>query len=834
MRKTMSEARIDALLDEMTVEEQVALLAGADFWTTVPIARLGIPALKVSDGPNGARGGGSLIGGVHAAAFPVGIALAATWDTALVEQIGQALAEEAQSKGARVLLAPTVNIHRSTLNGRNFECYSEDPFLSARLGVAYIRGVQSKGIGATVKHYVGNESEFERNTISSEIDERALREIYLPPFEAAVREAKVWAVMGAYNKLNGTYACEHPALLTDILRTEWGFDGVLMSDWFATHSTAEALNAGLDLEMPGSARHRGERLLEAVRSGAASAEAVKESARRVLRLLVRTGAFDDPAIPAEQAIDRPEHRALIRRAGAEGMVLLKNDGVLPLDQGALAGIALIGPNVKTAQIMGGGSAQVNAHYRITPFAGVAARVGESIELGYEPGATNHRYLPALHGDLTVEYFNGRDLAGPAVHRAQAAEAELMWFGNVPGVTSADFSVRLSTRITPTDGGQHLFSLYSSGLSRLLLDGEPLVDNWDAWRRGNTYFGMGSDEVIATADLQAGRTYDLTVEYASPQGAVMGGVHVGMLRPLGDEAIERAARLAVEADVAVVFAGLNHEWDSEGNDRSDMDLPGRQDELIERVAAANPKTVVVLQTGAPITMPWLDKVAAVVQAWYPGQECGNAISDVLFGIVEPAGRLPQTFPVRLRDNPAYLNYPGENGRVRYGEGIFVGYRYYEKKAIEPLFPFGHGLSYTSFEYANLRLSQDTLAPDQAIDVLVDVTNTGARAGQEVVQLYVRDIHSRLARPEKELKGFAKVALEPGETRTVSLRLDRRALAYYDDKLGRWVAEAGEFQALVGRSAQDIRLSAGFTLSETVAFDGPGRDTAADAQTGWPWE
>jgi beta-glucosidase len=778
----------------------------------------------VSDGPNGARGGGSLVGGVRAASFPVGIALASTWNTALVEQIGQALAEEALSKGARVLLAPTVNIHRSALNGRNFECYSEDPFLSARLAVAYILGLQSKGVSATVKHFVGNESEFQRNTISSEIDERTLREIYLPPFEAAVKEAGTWAVMCAYNKLNGTFCSEHPWLLIDLLKREWGFDGVLMSDWFATHSTAESLNGGLDLEMPGPALHRGEKLGEAVRSGAASAEAVRDSARRVLRLIARVGAFDDPTIVEERAIDRPEHRALIRQAGAEGIVLLKNDGILPLDPQALHTIAVIGPNARTAQIMGGGSAQLNAHYRVSPFEGITARLGESVELAHETGSTNHKLLPLLGGrqavtqggasGLAIEYFNSLDLSGPVVYATQVPEAEVMWLHDVPpGIDRRAFSARLTTRFTPLEQGEHLFSLVSAGRSRLLVNGQQLVDNWDAWRPGDSYFGTGSAEAIGALELQAGQPYDVTIEYACPANSALGvrAVRAGVMLPLGDEAIGRAAELAGASDVALVFAGLSGEWDTEGSDRPHMDLVGRQDELIARVAAVNPRTVVVLQTGGPITMPWLGQAAGVLQAWYPGQEAGNAIADVLFGEVNPSGRLPQTFPVRLVDNPAYINYPGENGKVRYGEGIFVGYRYYEKKQVAPLFPFGFGLAYTRFDYANLRLGADAIGPDDQLTVSVDVTNTGDRAGQEVVQVYVRDEQARVARPEKELKGFAKVALDPGETKTVTLTLGGRDLAFYDDAQRAWVAEAGAFEVLVGASSADIRARAGFTLT-----------------------
>jgi len=805
-------------LNTMTLEELASLLAGASLWTTVPVERLGIPAIKVTDGPNGARGGGGLVGGVKAACFPVGIALAATWNAALVKQIGQALAEEAKSKGARVLLAPTVNLHRSPLNGRNFECYSEDPYLTARLAVAYINGVQSQGVAATIKHYVGNDSEFERMTISSEIDERPLRELYLLPFEAAVKEARVWAVMSSYNKVNGTYVSEHPRLLA-ILKQEWGYDGLVMSDWFGTYSTAEAINAGLDLEMPGPTRHRGEKLVKAVRDGAVSTDTLKESARLLLRLYSRVGAFADPVIPEERAIDRPEHRAIIRQAGAEGIVLLKNTGLLPINpfdyaQGrpqASGKIAVIGPNAKTAQIMGGGSAQVNAHYSVSPFDGLAAH---GVELGYELGCTNYRLIPLLQAEVSVTYYNSPDLSGAAVASANLAEAGLLWFGAVaPGVDPRNFSARLAARFTPTEGGEYHFGLVSAGRSRLLVNGRLLIDNWQSWQPGQNYFGQASDEQLARLTLQAGQGYDLVVEYSSQVEGSLGikGVRLGVIKPLGDEALERAVQLAATADVAVLCVGASGEWDTEGQDRPHLDLPGRQDELIARVAAVNPRTVVVLQTGGPVAMPWLAQVAAVLQAWYPGQECGNAIADVLFGLVNPAGRLPQTFPVRLEDNPAFINYPGENGRVRYGEGLFIGYRYYDKKRLAPLFPFGHGLSYTTFSYDNLRLSAAAIAPGESLTVTLELTNTGQRAGQEVVQLYVRDPQAKLMRPEKELKGFAKVELRPGESATVTLLLELRALAYFDDAKAAWVAEAGDFEVLVGASAQDIRARARFALT-----------------------
>ncbi len=825
------EARIEALLQAMTRDEKVLLLAGASIWTTHTIERLGIPSIKVSDGPNGVRGGEGFVGGhVTSACFPVGIALASTWNPHLIEQIGQALGEEAQSKGAQMLLAPTVNMHRSPLNGRNFECYSEDPYLAARIAVAYITGVQNKNVGATVKHFVCNDSEFERNSISSDVGERALREIYLPPFQAAVQEARTWGVMSSYNKVNGVFASENATTLRSILKDEWSYDGIVMSDWFGTKSTAPSINNGLDLEMPGPAIWRiQQQVTLLIEEGIVEMQAVDEAIRRLLRLYIRVGAFEHPEPQPEQSIDNPAHRALIRSTAAESMVLLKNEGnILPLNLDNLKTIAIIGPNAKTAQIMGGGSAQVNAHYAITPYDGIAAQVGDKVQLDYEIGCTNHKMLPRLDTTLlaqhngqtqnfTLTYYNNVELSGEATYQDTSTLAEQLWMSDVaPSIEREKFSARLTGKLAPQESGTHTFSLASAGLSRLLINGQLVLDNWTQQTPGDTYFGMGSTEVTAPVEMVAGQTYDVTVEYSTHGAPPVIGFRVGYLPPVATDSIERAAALATKSDVALLFVGLNGDWESEGHDRPHMDLVGKQVELIERVAAANPKTVVVLQSGSPIAMPWLDKVAGVLEAWYPGQECGNSIADILFGNVNPSGKLSQTFPQRLEDNPAYINYPGENGHVNYGEGIFIGYRYYEKKRVEPLFPFGFGLSYTSFAYDNLRLSANTLKPDEGVTISIDITNTGKCAGQEVVQVYVHDVAASVLRPLKELKGFAKVALDPGETQTVTLTLDRTAFAYWDDGQHAWVAETGDFELLVGSSSQDIRAKATLQVTETIIF------------------
>ncbi len=821
---------VEELLGQMTLQEKVALLAGMHDWYTVPVERLGIPSLKMTDGPNGARGAGGFTSGVKTACFPVEISLASTWNIDLLERIGQALAREARMKGAHVLLAPTVNIQRSPLGGRNFECFSEDPYLSACLAVAYITGLQQGGVGASLKHYVCNDEEFERFNISSEVRERALREIYLLPFQAAVRETQPWTIMAAYNLVNGISASENSYLLNEILRQDWGFDGVVVSDWFfSVKSTAASVNAGLDLEMP-SPRWRGQKLLEAVERGEVTEATIDTSARRLLQLLAKAGLFEYTEQVAEQAIDLPEHRALIREAGAEGIVLLKNErNLLPLQREHFTSLAMIGPNARVAQIMGGGSAQVNAHYAVTPFDGVMAKVGDHVTVRYEQGCTNYKLLPLLDSELllagtegtehgfAVEFFNTLDLSGTLVQREIQAKSELSWFGEMPaGVNPQQFSLRATARFTPQESRAYTFGLISIGRSRLSIDGQRVIENWTEQTSEGDYLGMGGKEVQATVTLEAGCAYLLTLELAKSEEVPLGAIHLGCLPPVPADAFKRAVALAAASDVAIVCVGFGGEWQSEGFDRPNMDLPGEQDALVEQVAAVNPRTIVVLNTGSPISMPWLEQVRAVVQAWYPGQECGNAIADVLFGDTNPSGKLPQTFPVRLEDNPAYLNFPGENGKVYYGEGLFVGYRYYEKKKIVPLFPFGFGLSYTTFDYGPLSLSSQEIGPDDSLQVSVDVTNTGQRAGKEVVQLYIQDEQARLQRPEKELKAFAKVQLAPAECKTVTLNITRNALAYYDDLARVWVAEAGAFQVLVGASSEDIRGTATFTLTASSCW------------------
>jgi beta-glucosidase len=804
------------LVDRMTLEERVSLLAGADFWRTVAVARLGVPQIKVTDGPAGARGGGALVGGKRTAAFPVGIALGATWNTELLQQVGEALAREVRDKGASVVLAPTLNLMRHTLNGRNFENYSEDPVLTGRLAIAFVRGLQSKGVGATPKHFVGNESEFERDTISSEIPERTLRELYLRPFEMVVKEARPWAIMTGYNRLSGTFCSEHVRLLEDILRREWGFDGLVISDWGGTHSAGASARAGLDLEMPGPAKARVDLLAEAERDADVRA-AVRQRALQVVRLVERTGAFAAP-LDVRDAVEReteyPDARALIRRAAAEGMVLLKNAGVLPLP--ADARVAVVGPNAAVARVMGGGSAQINAHRQVSPLDGLREALGDD-RVVHAVGCDNDRYLPVPEAAMTIEF---RAAPGTEVlAREQRTRAEAQWVQLPAGVAFDAFHARLSLAVAVPEDGEYELSLLSTGLSRLYLGDELLINNWEGWQAGGFPAGLGSLEVRCTRPLRAG-AIELVAEYG-PRVFAAGvapfhAIRIGFGRRPSPGAVAEAAAVAAGADCAIVCIGTTAEWETEGEDRWGLDLPGRQDELVHAVMRANPRTVVLLQTGGPVHMPWLDAVPAVVQAWFPGQEAGHAIADVLLGKVEPGGRLPQTFPRSIADDPTHplardVQYPGAGGKVEYREGLFTGYRHVDRSGTQPLFPFGFGLGYASFELSDLVARPASLQPGETLSISVAVNNTSARAGSTVVQVYVRDLVASVERPDQELKAFAKVHLDAGQAGTVQLALDMRSLAYFDDAQRAWIAEAGEFELLVGQSSADLPLRARFALA-----------------------
>jgi beta-glucosidase len=663
---------IQSLIAQMTLEEKAALCTGASPWTSVPVERLGIPELIVSDGPHGVRRVPDInaiaVKSLPATCFPTASCLASTWDVDLIGKMGEALGEECIALNVDVLLGPGANMKRSPLGGRNFEYFSEDPFLAGEMAASIINGIQSKGVGTSLKHYAANNQEFQRFSISAVVDERSLREIYLPAFEKAVKKAQPWTVMCSYNKVNGTFASEHHQLLTEILKNEWGFEGLIVSDWGAVRNRVAALKAGLDWEMPGPQERRVKAVVEAVRSGELDEAVLDESVRRILRIV-----FMAKETPKNGTFDVDAHHELAHRIASEGMVLLKNNGILPLKDHQH--IAVIGRAAENAHFQGGGSSHINPTRVAVPFKELQAQAG-SAELTYAEGY-------------------------------------------------------------PTD---------------------------NSFRQ---------------------------------------------------EMIDQAVTIGGSADVAILYIALPTFKESEGYDRPDLDLTDQQIALIQAVARVQPNTVVVLNNGAPVAMSaWIDDVAAVLESWMMGQAGGAAIADVLFGKANPSGKLAETFPLKLADTPAHINWPGGAGEVHYGEGLFIGYRYYDAREMPVLFPFGYGLSYTTFAYSNPKVSATNFKDVDGLTVSVDVTNTGSMAGREIVQVYVHDQKSGLVRPQKELKGFAKVELQPGETKTVSIPLDFRAFAYYHPEYKQWITEDGEFDLLIGASSADIRCTLTVTLESTL--------------------
>ena len=794
------ESRVDDLLQRMTLDEKLSMLSGIGFETR-PIGRLGIPSLRMVDGPAGVRA-------APATAFPAGVALAASFDPDRVLAVGGAIAREAKAKGKNVLLAPTVNILRAPHAGRNFESFGEDPFLAARMAVAYVKGVQAEGVIAAVKHFAANNQEIERHTIDVRIGERALHEIYLPAFRAAVQDAGSWSVMAAYNRVNGDHATENRYLLTTILKEAWGFRGFVMSDWDALKSTTPTLAAGLDLEMPHGTYLNPAAVKEALDAGTVTTASIDDSVRRMLRAMASLGMLDkDPRDPG--ALDTPAHRRIALDSARAGIVLLKNDrSLLPLDPARVRSIAVIGPNAGVARLGGGGSAQVIPVYSVSPLEGLTRRAGSAVRIEHAPGVIaledttpvppDALRPPAGHqgAGLLGEYFTNLQFEGtPALRRVEPVNFRWATGSPADGFPPEGFSIRWTGTLVAPATGRYVVSLSSNDGGRLYLDDAVTVDVW-----GDHATLTGT----AVVDLEAGTPRQVRIEYYEKQGNA--DISLGWRRIEGDP-LQGAVAAASRADVAVVFAGLSDAIETEAKDREDLRLPEVQERLIQAVAAANRNLVVVLNSGGPIVMDaWINRVPSLVHAFYLGQEGGAALADVLFGDVNPAGKLPLTFLRRWEDSPAFKHYPGEGGAVKYEEGIFVGYRHFDREAIEPLFAFGHGLSYTSFGYSNMALSGD----GGAVSVSFDLENTGSRAGAEVAQIYVRDLQSTVPRPPRELKAFRKVTLNPGERQRVRLALSRADFSFYDPSSHAWVMEPGAFVIEVGGSSRDIRLTAEMNL------------------------
>ncbi|KAI0321982.1 glycoside hydrolase family 3 protein [Amylostereum chailletii] len=837
---------VQETLSKLTMPQKVKLLAGKGWWHTEPIPEAGVPSMRMSDGPNGVRGT-RFFNGVPSSCFPSSTGLGSSFDVDLARQVGDALADECRAKSTHILLGPTVNTQRSPLGGRSFESFSEDPYLNGTLAAAYINGLQAKGVAATIKHYVANDQEFERFSISSDVSERALREIYLKPFQIAVKNSDPWAVMTAYNRVNGLHVSENSFLLDDILRKEWGFEGMIMSDWIGVYSTTESIKAGLDLEMPGPTVMRGKAVERALIGEKLLPRDIDARVTKVLELMKRAYASGIPFDGPEEGVDTPELRALLRQAAADAIVLLKNEKtLLPLSV-PVKSIAVIGPNAKQAFTSGGGSARLLETYQVSPLEGILVAARESgAKVSYTVGAHTHRFLPLLDGYITraggengalLEFWN----ESPTEAWLESLEDGKNSAWSTPTHSSNCFLmdgidddkvnekcwIRYSTFYTPDEDGDYEFDITIAGRGSLFINKNLAVNLMDP-PDGDSWFGLGTADLCATVKgLKAGQAIPIEMRMSNAsflsKGApftTRGGIRLGAVRIVDpQEAIAQAVSLAKQSDVAVVMVGLNHELESEGFDRPDMKLPGLTNELVTKVLKANPNTVVVNQSGSPVEMPWVDEAHTLIQAFYGGNELGNGLADVLFGKVNPSGKLSLTFPKRDEDSPAYPSYGphGETpGKIVYGEGIYVGYRNYDKKSIEPLFPFGYGLSYTTFSYSSVQAT--TISPEGKFSVSFTVTNTGKLDGREVAQIYVTDPVSTLPRPVRELKAFTKVTLNPGESKTVTVDLDREALGYYNEREQAWVAESGTFEVTVGASSRDMKLKTVVELGETLKWIG----------------
>ncbi|GLZ31011.1 beta-glucosidase [Lentzea sp. NBRC 105346] len=790
------EERVRDVLGAMTIDEKLSVVHGANgaspFAGVIPaIPRVCVPSFLLHDGPNGV---GGLLSGVTQLPAPVGAA--ATWNTGLVRQYGEVEGAEHKTKGTSVALAPMVNIIRDPRAGRNFETYSEDPYLTSRMGVANIQGMQSKGVLAQVKHLAAYNQETDRFSPSdnSVVSERTLQEIYLPQFEAAIREGGASSVMCSYNWVNGVNACENRYLLTEVLRDQWKFDGFVTSDWGGTKSTVPAANNGLDMEMP-TGDHFGTALKTALRNGQVSGARLDAMAGNVLRPLFRFGLFENPIVrnPGAPAA-RPEHATIARKIADESAVLLKNDGkLLPLN--APRSIAVIGEgaeaNVKTTG--GLGNPVATPPGVVSPLRAIQDRAGSDVRVTYSPGTASA--LPAVPANrfsgLTGKFFAGKDLSGPELLTRPERTVDFNWGTGKPAneVPADNWSASFGGRLTPPESGTFTFSLTSDDGSRLYVNGKRVIDNWR---------DQGAHTEVASVDLTKGEPVDIRVEFYENGGDA--SVRLGWGLP-GSSPVQEAVRLAREAEVAVVFADV---ISAEGSDLSNMDLPRGQNELISAVAEANPNTVVVLQSGSPVSMPWIGSVKSVLEGWFPGQSIGPVFAGLLYGDTVPSGKLPVTFPRSLADAPtaAKSRFPGENGEVRYDEELGVGYRWYDQENIEPLFPFGHGLSYTTFQVDRLTVSR-TGPP---VSVSATVTNTGDRAGSEVVQVYV-GFPSAAGEPPRQLKAFTKVRLEPGQSKRVTMRLDARAFSMWDSG---WKVVPGAHEISVGTSSRNLPLRSSVTI------------------------
>ncbi|TFL04035.1 glycoside hydrolase family 3 protein [Pterulicium gracile] len=856
MSRSFLDANIEDLVDEMTPGELSSLLSAPNWWNTTAVPRLDVPSVRMSDGPNGVRGSSHFIP-TPAQCIPCATSMASTFDTELINRVGKFLASEAKVKSSVILLAPTCNIQRNPLGGRAFESFSEDPHLSGTLAAAYVNGLQDAGVSATIKHFTANDQEDERTASNSVMSDRALREIYLMPFMLAQKHAQPWAYMTSYGRINNVHCSENKDLLQGILRDEWKFDGIVMSDWFGTYSVEGAINAGMDLEMPGPPRIRTPLYVaNALASQKITPATIKERATAMLTWAQKLARLNPDVVygdGVEGSQDSEESRKFCREIAAAGIVVLKNEAdILPIKT---KNILVVGPNAKGTVISGGGSAALKPTYVVTPYAGLADNAPDSVKVDYHVGCYAHKYLPTLEKQLktasgevgwTCSFYNHDEQDNRTfVADCTLNDTRVRLNDQLPQGLVAPWTMTITGDLTVEHTGQFELGLAVAGRAKLFVDDQLCIDNWTSQTPGEFFYGQvrilahaqGTIEEKNTIDVVAGKSVRVRVEFSKEsafnysgsnkgggtfQPELMKGVRLGGVPKVDEDAIfNEAVTLASKADTVVFIGGLTPEWESEGFDRDTLSLPGRQDELIAAIAAANHNTTVVLQVGSAVAMPWIDSVRGVVQAWYLGNESGNAISDVLYGRMNPSGRLPLSLPRRKEDIAAFPQLKCEYGNILYGEDLYVGYKHFNTRGIKPLFPFGFGLSYTTFSFSNLQIKQTPSrgAEEFQVEVSVTIKNEGTREGSEVAQLYIDMPDAGHNTPRQQLKAFGKAQdIQPGQTKSVTMKLDKYAVSSWDPRRNVWVALKGEYKLYVGPNSVELPLSGAIEVKREFTWKG----------------
>lgn len=798
------EKRVEEIIKRLTLDEKVQMLCGDGDFSSQGNARLKLPGISMADSPQGVRIEG------NSTVFPSPVAMAATWNVELIEEVGAALGRELKAKGRDMLLGPCVNIHRSPLGGRNVESFGEDPYLSGKIAVSYIKGVQSEKVAACVKHFAANNIETRRLFLDVEADLRYLHEIEFPPFKMAVEEAKAFGVMASYNQVNGHYSWANRYLLTDVLRNQWNYKGIITSDWGCEwmlpeeRSVLESVDAGTNVQMP-TGYYIGNSLAKFVKEGKVNESVIDNLVRQNLLVFEKLGLFSEKREIDQSKADTKSHHELARKTAAESIVLLKNErAILPLDKAKIKTLAVIGPNAAVAQLGDRGSVYAPTSYTVSPLDGLKNKLGNSVKINYAKGyeITDFKTIPAnafstVGGKpgLFAEFFANKDFGGKPVLTDSIQELKFNWGTELPKevVGGKTFTARWTGKLLAPVTKTVFIGIKSNGVGKVYIDGRLLIENIGTW----TQAVDPNTAKYARIDLEKGKSREIKVEYE--RGKDSSSIEL-VWAEISANPFAEAVAMAKTSDYAVVFAGLNIDYEGEGLDRFDMNLPELQDELINAVVKANPKAIVVINSGTPNDLSrWIDKIPAVLQSWYLGMEGGNAIADVLFGDSNPSGKLPVTFGKHRKD---YADFPYStviNDKITYGESIFVGYRHFDTQKIQPLFPFGHGLSYTEFSFQNFAVS----FKPKTVEISIDIKNSGHRTGSETVQVYISDIKCRLARPPKELKSFAKVKVVPNRNRRIKFQLTKDAFSFFDPKIQKWVFEPGEFEILIGTSSTDIK-------------------------------